>query len=153
MKTGKPPRLSEKLNADLDVVRQEHAALMNSQLESFRTDFSDIATGALNTIETDIRYFLSDSRSELQRRSETIRRWLTISPWVIAGLIITGSAATVAVSWLWMTFLTRSELTELGLTRIEQAGQLWLTLDPDQTEMKTCTMAGTPIICIEIRGR
>lgn len=34
MKTGKPPRLSEKLNADLDTLRQEHSALMNSQLET-----------------------------------------------------------------------------------------------------------------------
>ncbi len=153
MKTGKPPRLSEKLNADLEAIRKEHAALMNSQLESFRTDFSGIATSALNTIETDTRYFLSDSRSELQRRSETIRRWLTVSPWVIAGMILAWIASTVAVGWLWMALLTRSELTELGLTQIVQAGQIWLTLDPDQTELKTCTMAGTPIICIEIRGQ
>ena len=101
MKTGKPPRLSEKLNADFDMIWQEHAALMNSQLESFRSDFSGIATGALNTIETDIRYFLNDSRSELQRRSKKTRRWLTISPWVIAVLIMAWIISTVTVSRLW----------------------------------------------------
>ncbi|MDA7966399.1 hypothetical protein [Ruegeria sp.] len=153
MKTGKPPRLSEKLNSDLDVIRQEHTALMNSQLENFRIDFSGIATSALNTIETDIRYFLNDSRSELQRRSETIRRRLTISPWVIAGLIMAWIASTMVVSWLWIVLLTRLEMTELGLTRIEQAGQIWLTLDPEQAVLKTCTIAGMPIICIEIKGQ
>jgi hypothetical protein len=135
------------------MIRQEHNALMNSQLERFRSDLGGIATSALNTIETDIRHFLSDSRSELRRRSEIIRRWLTISPWVIAGLIMAWIVSTMVVSWLWMVFLTRFEMTELGLTRIEQAGQIWLTLDPEQTELKTCTIAGTPIICIEIRGK
>ena len=43
MKTGKPTRLSEKLNAELDTIRQDYAASMASQLESFRTDLSSIA--------------------------------------------------------------------------------------------------------------
>ncbi|WP_254682163.1 hypothetical protein [Phaeobacter inhibens] len=47
--------------------------------------------------------------------------------------------------------ITRPEMTALGLTRIEQAGKTWVTLDPDRTELKTCTMAQTPIICIEIK--
>jgi len=42
-------------------------------------------------------------------------------------------------------------LHNLGLTRIEQAGQTWVTLDPNRTELKTCTMAQKPIICIEIK--
>ena len=153
MKTGKPPRLSEKLNAELETIRTEHAALMQSRLESFRTDFDNIATSALNTIETDIRYFLSDSRSELQSRSATIRRWLTISPWVIVGMITAWIASTMAASWLWMLLLTPSSLSDLGLTRIDRAGQTWLTLDPDRTELKTCTLAETPVICIEIEER
>ena len=44
MKTGKPTRLSEKLNAELDTIRQDYAASMASQLESFRTDLNSIAT-------------------------------------------------------------------------------------------------------------
>ena len=151
MTTGKPNRLAEKLNADLETVRSDHAALMASQLESFRSDFSSIATSALHTIETDIRFFLSDSRSELERRSETIRRWLTISPWVIVGMVSFWIATVLIASWFWTGLITRSEMTRLGLTRIEQAGQTWVTLDPDRTELKTCTMAGTPVICIEIK--
>lgn len=151
MTTGKPNRLAEKLNADLETVRSDHAALMASQLESFRSDFSSIATSALHTIETDIRFFLSDSRSELERRSETIRRWLTISPWVIVGMVSAWIATVLLASWFWMGLIMRSEKTGLGLTRIEQAGQTWVTLDPNRTELKTCTVAGTPIICIEIK--
>ncbi|SFL26853.1 hypothetical protein [Shimia haliotis] len=150
MTTGKPNRLAEKLNADLETIRSDHAALMASQLESFRSDFSSIATSALHTIETDIRFFLSDSKSELERRSETIRRWLTISPWVIVVMVSAWIATVLLASWFWMGLMADSELTELGLTRIEQSGQTWVSLDPNRTELKTCTMAGTPIICIEI---
>ena len=79
---------------------------MQSQLESFRADFSAIATSALHSIKTDIQYFLSDSRSELQGRSAMIRRWLTISPWVIVGVITALIASTMSASRLWMTLLT-----------------------------------------------
>lgn len=151
MTTGKPNRLAEKLNADLETIRSDHAALMASQLESFRSDFSSIATSALHTIETDIRFFLSDSRSELERRSETIRRWLTISPWVIVGMVSVWIATVLIASWFWTGLISRSEMTRLGLTRIEQSGQTWVTLDPNRTELKTCTMAQTPIICIELK--
>ena len=151
MTTGKPNRLAEKLNADLETIRSDHAALMASQLESFRSDFSSIATSALHTIETDIKFFLNDSRSELERRSETIRRWLTISPWVIVGMVSAWIATVLMASWFWTGLITRSELTQMGMMRIEQAGQTWVTLDPDRTELKTCTMAQAPIICIEIK--
>ena len=53
MKTGKQTRLGEKLNAELDTIRQDYAASMASQLESFRIDLNDIATNAQRTIEID----------------------------------------------------------------------------------------------------
>ena len=57
MKDGKLPlqRLSAKLNTDLDRIRAENAALMASQLASFRTDLQGIATNALTTIEADTK--------------------------------------------------------------------------------------------------
>ena len=100
-----------------------------------------------------LRGFLNENRSLFETRTEQIRRWLTISPWVISGLIVTGIASMMAASWLWTSLLTRSELTELGLTRIDQVEQTWLTLDPDRTELKTCTLAGTPVICIKIEEK
>lgn len=150
MKTGKPTRLSEKLNAELDSIRQDYAASMASQLKCFRTELTAIATDARRTIENDTRRFLNEHRSLLETRTEQIRRWLTISPYVISGLIVTGIASMMAASWLWTVLLMRSEMAELGLTRIEQGEQTWLTLNPDKTELKTCTLAGTPVICIKI---
>lgn len=153
MKTGKPTRLSEKLNAELDTIRQDYAASMASQLESFKADLTTIATDARRTIENDTRRFLNENRSLFETRTEQIRRWLTISPWVISGLIVTGIALMMVASWFWTSMLTRSELTELGLTRIDQGEQTWLTLNPDRTALKTCTLAGTPVICIKIEER
>ena len=39
MKTGKPTRLSEKLNAELDTIRQDYAALMASQTGELQDRF------------------------------------------------------------------------------------------------------------------
>jgi len=70
-----------------------------------------------------------------------------------ARLIVTGIASMMGASWFWASMLTRSELTGLGLTRIDQGEQTWLTLDPDRTELKTCTLPGTPVICIKIEEK
>ena len=153
MKTGKPTRLSEKLNAELDTIRQDYAASMASQLESFRNDLTGIANDARRTIESDTRRFLNESRSLFETRTEQIRRWLTISPYVISGLIVTGIASMMAASWFWTVVLTRAEMAELGLTWIDQGEETWLTLDPNRIELKTCTLAGTPVICIKIEDK
>ena len=150
MKTGKPTRLSEKLNAELDTIRQDYADSMASQLENFRTDLTGIANDAQRTIENDTRRFLNENRSLFETRTEQIRRWLTISPWVISGLIVTGIASMMAASWFWTVFLTRSELTELGLTRIERPEGRWLILDPNKAQLRTCSMGGKSVTCIRI---
>ncbi len=151
MKTGKPTRLSEKLNAELDAVRRDCAVSIASQLESFRNDLAAIVNDARDTIKSDTLQFLNESRSLFETRTEQIRLWLTISPWVISGLIVTGIASMMAASWFWTVMLTRSELTELGLTRIDRGEQTLLMLDPARTELKTCTLAGTTVICIKTK--
>ena len=95
MKTGKPTRLSEKLNAELDTIRQDYAASMASQMESFRTDLSKIATIAQRTIESDTRTFLRQNKS-----------WLTISPWLITGTFLAGIVSMMAASLLWTLMLS-----------------------------------------------
>jgi hypothetical protein len=139
MKTGKPTRLSEKLNADLDTIRQDYAASMASQLESFRTDLSTIATNAQRTIETDTRSFLRQNKS-----------WLTISPWLITGTFLAGIVSMMAASLLWTQMLASSELTDLGLTRIDREDGIWLVLDPTKTRLRTCTLGGRSVTCIKI---
>ena len=139
MKTGKPTRLSEKLNAELDTIRQDYAASMASQLESFRTDLSTIATNAQRTIEIDTRTFLRQNKS-----------WLTISPWLITGTFLAGIVSMMAASLLWTLMLTSSELTDLGLTRIDREDGTWLVLDPTKTRRRTCTLGGRSVTCIKI---
>jgi len=139
MKTGKPTRLSEKLNAELDTIRQDYAASMASQLESFRTDLSDIATNAQRTIEIDTRTFLRQNKS-----------WLTISPWLITGTFLVGIVSMMAASLLWTLMLSSSEMTELGLTRIDREDGTWLVLDPTKTRLRTCTLGGRSVTCIKI---
>ena len=139
MKTGKPTRLSEKLNAELDTIRQDYAASMASQLESFRTDLNSIATNAQRTIETDTRNFLRQNKS-----------WLTISPWLITGTFLVGIVSMMAASLLWTLMLASSELTDLGLTRIDREDGTWLVLDPTKTRLRTCTLGGRSVTCIKI---
>jgi hypothetical protein len=139
MKTGKPTRLSEKLNAELDTIRQDYAASMASQLESFRTDLNSIATNAQRTIETDTRTFLRQNKS-----------WLTISPWLITGTFLVGIVSMMAASLLWTLMLESSEMTELGLTRIDREDGTWLVLDPTKTRLRTCTLGGRSVTCIKI---
>ena len=139
MKTGKPTRLSEKLNAELDTIRQDYAASMASQMESFRSDLSKIATIAHRTIESDTQTFLRQNKS-----------WLTISPWLITGTFLAGIVSMMAASLLWTLMLASSELTDLGLTRIDREDGTWLVLDPTKTRLRTCTMGGRSVTCIKI---
>ena len=138
MKTGKPTRLSEKLNAELDTIRQDYAASMTSQLESFRTNLNSIATNAQRTIEIDTRTFLRQNKS-----------WLTISPWLITGTFLVGIVSMMAASLLWTLMLASSEMTDLGLTRIDREDGTWLVLDPSKTRLRTCTLGGRSVTCIK----
>ena len=150
MKTGKPTRLSEKLNAELDTIRAEHVASISSQLKSFRIDLKNIVGAAQHTIASDTRRFQTETANMFETRLSSIRLWLTISPWLIAGMVLTGIASMMAVSFFWTVHLTRSELTELGLTRIERPEGIWLILDQSKTRLRTCTMGGQSVTCIRI---
>ena len=127
------------MNAELDTIRQDYAASMASQLENFRSDLSKIATNAQRTIEIDTRTFLRQNKS-----------WLTISPWLITGTFSAGIALMMAASLLWTLMLASSELTELGLTRIDREDGTWLVLDPTKTRLRTCTLGGRSVTCIKI---
>ena len=61
-----------------------------------------------------------------------------------------GIASMMAASWLWTVQLMRSELTELGLTRINREDGTWLVLDPTKTRLRTCTLGGRSVTCIKI---
>jgi hypothetical protein len=46
--------------------------------------------------------------------------------------------------------LASSEMTELGLTRIDREDGTWLVLDPTKTRLRTCTLGGRSVTCIKI---
>lgn len=150
MKTGKPTRLSEKLNAELDTIRAEHVASISSQLKSFRTDLKNIVGAAQHTIASDTRRFQTETASMFEMRLRSIRLGLTISPWLIAAMVLTGIASMMTASFFWTVHLSRSELTEMGLTRIEQPEGTWLILDPSKTRLRTCKMGERHVTCIRI---
>ena len=127
------------MGEDQDTIRQDYAASMASQLESFRTDLNSIATNAQRTIEIDTRTFLRQNKS-----------WLTISPWLITGTFLVGIVSMMAASLLWTLMLASSELTDLGLTRIDREDGTWLVLDPTKTRVRTCTLGGRSVTCIKI---
>ncbi len=150
MKTGKPTRLSEKLNAELDTIRAEHAASISSQLKSFRIDLKNIVGAAQHTIASDTRRFQTETASLFETRLRSIRLWLTISPWLITGTFLVGIVSMMAASLLWTLMLASSELTDLGLTRIDREDATWLVLDPTKTRLRTCTLGGRSVTCIKI---
>ena len=150
MKTGKPTRLSEKLNAELDEIRAEHVASISSQLKGFRIDLKNIVGAAQHTIASDTRRFQTETATMFESRLRSIRLWLTISPWLIAAMVLTGIVSMMAASFFWTVHLTRSELTEMGLTRIERPEGTWLILDQSKTRLRTCMMGGQNVTCIRI---
>lgn len=88
MKTGKRTRLSEKLNAELDTIRAEHFASISSQLKSFRIDFKNIVGAAQHTIASDTRRYQTETARMFETWPSSIRRWLRISPWLIAAMVL-----------------------------------------------------------------
>ena len=111
MTTGKPtPRLSERLNADLEALRHENAALMASQLQSFRSDLTAIAMHARDTIEADTRMFLHATSGTMQSFQHRITRWLTLAPVILLATATAAITALLVLSWLWSAMLSKSEL-------------------------------------------
>ncbi|MBW3241437.1 hypothetical protein KUV57_01850 [Epibacterium sp. DP7N7-1] len=153
MKTGKPTRLSEKLNADIDAIRQEHADLMASHLESFRTDMISIAQSAQTTIETGTQRLVEQNRNWLKELTSQAKDCVTISPWMILWIAVAGITMMMLASLFWTAFMTRSEIEEMGLTRITRDAHTWLIMDPDRTELQICTLARAPVMCVKIRKR
>ncbi len=153
MKPGKPTRLSEKLNADVDAIRQEHADLMGSQLESFRADMINIARSAQNTIETDTRQFVEQNRNWLQDLTRQTKDCVTTSPWLILWIALAGIAMMMVASMFWAAIMTRSEIEQMGLSRIVRDNHTWLIMDPYRTELQTCTLANAPVMCLKIKER
>lgn len=152
MKTGKPmPRLSEKLNADLDTIRRDHADLMASQLQNFRGDLTTIATNVRHTIEADTLSAVNEMNSIWQRHTRKFRRLLDLSPGLMTGIAAMMIASLLALSWAWTRVINTHELMSLGLNPVTLNQRTVVLLDPDRTQLRTCIVLNQTLNCIEIR--
>ena len=90
----------------------------------------------------------------MQSFQHQITRWLTLAPVI---LLVTATAAITALlvlSWFWNAMLSKSELTHLGLQRIDQGGTTYLLTDPARASVQTCAMSDQKsVLCIQIKEK
>ena len=138
MKTGpQKPRLSEKLNADLEAIRAEHRDLINSQLESFRNDLTSAANDALITIDS--------ATEQLKMRKKPGGTWMLMSA---VGL---SAAALILLTVMAMTWLdAKMDLTRLGIDTVAEPQATYLLLTSPEMRLTTCRVGAQTINCIRI---
>lgn len=150
MKTGEPKqRLSEKLNADMERIRAENAASIDTELQNFRTDLTVIAENALATIKTDSEGYLLRVRKHLMQQSANAARpeWKALMwPMLVACclMICTGIS-----TWSVMTWLTPN-LNTMGLRVIERPEAVYLIPRSGRAALTRCSLAGEPVDCLTI---
>ena len=150
MKTGQPKqRLSEKLNADLEQMRRENAALMEAQLQSFRVDLKTIAESGLAIIKTDTETYLLRVRKHLMRRSANTEK-MTSMPLVWMALIAccVGMSATITAFSLKNWF--EPKMHTLGITAMERPDATYLMATGERTTLQLCTLAGQELDCLQV---
>lgn len=58
------------------------------------------------------------------------------------------------LSWLWSEMLSKSDLTRLGLQRIDQGGMTYLLTDPERASIQTCAISDQrSVLCIQIKEK
>ncbi len=154
MKTGKPTRLAEKLNADLTSLRQEHIDLINSQMSSFRQDLNDIVSSAQHTIKSDIRTFQARMNAAQLMNATLAEQMLRLSPKTLVICVLSMILTLMAASMLWQWAMTSMAMTarmqRLGMQTVEAEGATWLVLNYSQTQLQNCKMGGQPVMCIRM---
>lgn len=147
-------RLSEKLNAELDTIREEAVASMRSQLTRFNQDLQSITTDAQNTIESDIRNFLLWSEQTLSNRRRETAWQLRSAPWLVMGLSALAFTILVGLNWLRDGQISRrleQHQNSLFGQVIEIDGESYLLLPPEKVELRQCTVMGQTLPCARER--
>lgn len=156
MKTGAPTRLADKLNADLNSLRQEHLDLIDTQLTSFKRDLTTTVTSARDTIESDFHMFQQRMSAAALRNAISAEQMFRLSPWTVTFCVLTMILALMAATVLWHWAVTSMQMTaqmqNLGLQMISAEGATWLIPNPDLTTLHTCKMAGQPVTCIRVEN-
>ena len=155
MKPGKPTRLADKLNTDLNSLRQEHVDLINTQLTNFKRDLSSTVSDAQHTIASDIHTFQMRIRSAALQNTISAEQMYRVSPKTVTICVLTMilalMLATVFWQWAMTTMQVNSRLMALGLELIEADGATWIIPNDTRTRVHSCTMAGQPVTCIRVK--
>ena len=152
MKAGnKVPRLSERLNQELDEIRREHVDLMASQLQSLQSDIETIVSGARTIIEADMNAFVSNTQSSLDKQRTQMRLMLWSQPWTVLLTCFAVLVLTLAASLAAAEMAQRSTMSSLGISRTSTPQGTFLLTDPGRTDLKNCTLNGRIHPCILIK--
>lgn len=156
MKDGKlpPQRLSAKLNTDLDRIREENAALMASQLASFRSDLQTIATNALTTIAADTKAFESWNAMLWHNHRSAITRAIWCGRWtLLAGMILLPAilgGATWALSLSIAEMHQKTGLEAVGMALHRDLTGTYLIPDPMRITVTRCNQQGREVPCFRV---
>lgn len=165
MKTGpERPRLSERLQAMQETTEapkkiEEAAALMTSQLESFRRDCEILLSSALDTMKADTSGLIDQNRREIVRTVAQIRSDLNLigrltrfGPWATAILLMALIVASFAASWFWERSLIRevrdSTLAQIGLNATPTKNGFVLSWNPARLKLTECRTGSQPVPCL-----
>lgn len=156
MKDGKlpPQRLSAKLNTDLDRIREENAALMASQLASFRTDLQTIASAALTTIEADTKVFESWNAMLWRNHRSAITRAIWWRRWMLLAGVILMTLMLACVTWAWSAGIAdmhqRTGLEAVGMQLHRDLTGTFLIPDPMRITVTRCNQQGREVPCFKV---
>lgn len=87
----------------------------------------------------------------MQSVQNQLTRWLTLAPVILLATAAAAITALLVLSWLWRAMLSKSELTRLGLQRIDQGGTTYLLTDSARASIQTGAISDRrSVLCIQI---
>ena len=156
MKDGKlpPQRLSAKLNTDLERIREENAALMASQLASFRSDLQAIASAALSTIEADTKAFESWNEMLWHNHRSAITRAIWYRRWMLLAGAIFLTVVLACATWAWSKGIAnmhlKASLEAVGMQLHRDLTGTFLIPDPMRIAVTRCNQQGREVPCFRV---
>jgi hypothetical protein len=98
--------------------------------------------------------FLHATSGTVQSFQNRITLWMTLAPVILLATATAAITTLLVLSWFWSVMLSKSELTRLGLQRIDQGGMTYLLTDPARASIQTCAISDQrSVLCIQIREK
>jgi hypothetical protein len=98
--------------------------------------------------------FLHATSGTMQSFQHQITRWLTLAPVILLSTAAAAITALLVLSWFWSAMLLKSELTRLGLQRIDLGGTTYLLTSPERASIQRCAISDQrSALCIQIKEK